>query len=66
MASIYNKADIYDLLENQEHLEAYKKHWETLLRGKRIHSFLDISIELKCSDFESCPVGMGKTNGFFD
>lgn len=44
MSSIYDKADIYDLLENHEHLEAYKKHWETLLQGKNIHSFLDVSI----------------------
>lgn len=44
MGSIYQKADIYDLLENQEHLEAYKKHWENLLSQKEIHSVLDVSI----------------------
>ena len=44
MASIYQKADIYDLLEDREHIQTYKKHWETLLRGKDIHSVLDVSI----------------------
>lgn len=44
MGSIYQKADIYDLLENKEHLETYKKHWENLLSQKEIHSVLDVSI----------------------
>lgn len=44
MSSIYDKVDIYDLLENHEHLEAYKKNWETLLQGKNISSFFDVSI----------------------
>ena len=33
-----------DLLEDQTHWSAYKKHWKTLLQGKNVHSFLDVSI----------------------
>ena len=44
MSSIYDRTDIYDLLEDQTHWSAYKKHWKTLLQGKNVHSFLDVSI----------------------
>lgn len=44
MASIYQKADIYDLLEDREHIEIYKRHWAALVKDKGIHSFLDVSI----------------------
>ena len=44
MSSVYDRTDIYDLLEDQTHWSAYKTHWKTLLQGKNIHSFLDVSI----------------------
>ena len=44
MGSIYDSAEIYDLIENDERYNAYKKHWENLLEGKKIESMLDISI----------------------
>lgn len=28
MSSIYDRTDIYDLLEDQTHWSAYKKHWK--------------------------------------
>lgn len=44
MATIYERADIYDLLENQSHFEAYQNHWNTLLEGRKIQTLLDVSI----------------------
>lgn len=44
MASLYNRADIYDLFEDENRYNAYKKHWETVLDNKNIHSMLDVSI----------------------
>lgn len=58
MSSIYDKADIYDLLENRQHLEAYKKHWERLLQGKNIRSFLDVSIGSGSVTLPLCEMGI--------
>lgn len=58
MSSIYDRTDIYDLLEEQTHLEAYKKHWETLLQGKDIHSFLDVSIGSGSVTLPLCKLGI--------
>lgn len=44
MGSIYDSAEIYDLIETEERYNVYKKHWENLLEGKKIESMLDISI----------------------
>lgn len=45
MEKLYDRADIYDLLENDSSRYAFtKKHWETILSGKNIRSLLDISI----------------------
>lgn len=58
MPSIYDKANIYDLLETQDHLKAYRKHWETLLQGKNIHSFLDVSIGSGSVTLPLCEMGI--------
>ncbi len=44
MAGIYDRADIYDLFENEERYLAYKKHWEAVFQGKGIKTMLDVSI----------------------
>lgn len=44
MASIYDRADIYDLIENESRREIYRKHWEMLGRNRNIESLLDVSI----------------------
>ena len=44
MGALYDRADIYDLLENEDRYAAFKKHWEVLLEGKNIHTLLDVSI----------------------
>lgn len=44
MASLYDRADIYDLIENEDRYNVYKKHWETILENRPIETFLDVSI----------------------
>lgn len=44
MASLYDRADIYDLLGNEARYEITKKHWEWMLAGKNVHTLLDVSI----------------------
>lgn len=44
MASLYDRADIYDLFENEERYQAIKQHWAKVLGGKQINSLLDVSI----------------------
>lgn len=44
MASVYDRADIYDLLENESRYDAYKQHWETVLKNRPVKTFLDVSI----------------------
>ena len=44
MQKFYDKPDIYDLNESEEYLEVMKKHWERVLRNKKITSLLDVSI----------------------
>ncbi|MDO5401618.1 MAG: class I SAM-dependent methyltransferase [Eubacteriales bacterium] len=44
MAGIYDRADIYDLIEDEGRYEMYRRHWEAVLNGKNIHSLLDVSI----------------------
>ena len=44
MPSFYDRADIYDLFEDENRYNAYKKHQETVLENKDIHSMLDVSI----------------------
>lgn len=44
MPSLYDRADIYDLIENEERFAAYRRHWERVLAGTRVRSVLDVSI----------------------
>ena len=44
MASVYDRADIYDLLEDESRYEVYRKHWENILEGRKIGTLLDVSI----------------------
>lgn len=44
MASLYDRADIYDLIEDESRREIYKKHWETIGSSREIKSLLDVSI----------------------
>lgn len=44
MESLYDRADIYDLLETEERYQITKRHWERVLLGKEIGTLLDVSI----------------------
>lgn len=44
MATIYDRTDLYDLLESEEKYAAARTHWETILKGKNVQSLLDVSI----------------------
>lgn len=44
MASIYDRADIYDLIEDESRYLAYKQHWEIVLKNRSVKTFLDVSI----------------------
>lgn len=44
MANLYERADIYDLFDDEAKYSSVKKHWETILCGKHITRLLDVSI----------------------
>lgn len=44
MADLYDRVDIYDLAEDENSYEVYKKHWEAILKDRKIETLLDISI----------------------
>lgn len=44
MASIYDRADIYDLIEDRNRYRMYQEHWRTVIGDKPIHTLLDVSI----------------------
>lgn len=44
MAGLYDRADIYDLLETEKRYQITKRHWETVLAGKPVKTLLDVSI----------------------
>ena len=43
MANLYDCTDIYDLFDNDKKYNIIRQHWQKLLYGKEIHSFLDVS-----------------------
>ena len=44
MGSLYDRAEIYDLIENEERFQVYRRHWQQILDGAGIRSLLDVSI----------------------
>lgn len=44
MASVYDRADIYDLLEDEGRYQVYRKHWEKVFEDRKIETLLDVSI----------------------
>ena len=43
MEKLYDRADIYDLFDNESRHNVVREHWKKLLNGKEIYSFLDVS-----------------------
>lgn len=44
MPSIYDRSDIYDLIETEDRLEIYRRHWKCILQDIGVRSLLDVSI----------------------
>ena len=44
MASLYDRADIYDLFDSPKKDEQTKAHWQAVFGGKPPHTVLDVSI----------------------
>ena len=44
MASLYSRADIYDLIESESRYQTFKDHWKNILSGRGIETMLDVSI----------------------
>lgn len=44
MANLYERTDIYDLLEDGDRYNDVKKHWEAVLDEKEIRTFYDVSV----------------------
>ena len=40
MQKLYDRADIYDLIESPERFDVNKKHWELVFAGKQIDTLL--------------------------
>ena len=58
MPSLYDRADIYDLFETDDRFNAYKRHWERVLRDTDIRSFLDVSIGSGCVTLPLAELGI--------
>ncbi len=61
MASVYDRADIYDLLEDENRYAAYRKHWETVFNGKSVKTLLDVSIGSGSVTLPLADLGVGLT-----
>lgn len=44
MGRLYERADIYDLLENEKRTEIIRNDWKAFLGGRKIKTLLDVSI----------------------
>ena len=42
MSSLYDRADIYDLIENEKRAEIIRNDWKLFLAERQIGTFLDI------------------------
>ena len=58
MGELYNRADIYDLLETEERFQGYKRCWERTLEGTDIRSLLDVSIGSGCVTLPLAELGV--------
>ena len=61
MDKLYERADIYDLLEIEQRWRGVLRHWQTLLDGKDIASLLDVSIGTGNLTLPLCELGVRLT-----
>lgn len=58
MSNLYDRADIYDLFENDDRFEAYKNHWTRVIANTGIRSLLDVSIGSGCVTLPLAELGV--------
>ena len=58
MPTLYDRADIYDLMENKERHGWYKQHWEHILQNAGFHTLLDVSIGSGSVTLPLCELGV--------
>lgn len=58
MPSLYERADIYDLMETDGRFDAYKRHWARILQDTDIRSLLDVSIGSGCVTLPLAEMGV--------
>ena len=58
MASLYDRADIYDLIESEARYNIFKVHWERILQGREIQSVLDVSIGSGSASLQLADLGV--------
>ena len=61
MEKLYNRADIYDLLETERRAEITRGHWERVLTGKQVAALLDVSIGSGNLTLPLCKLGVRLT-----
>ena len=44
MTQLYERADIYDLIESEERTEIIRREWAAFLGERKIRTMLDVSI----------------------
>lgn len=44
MTKLYDRADIYDLMESESRYQVFKNHWAKVLEEKNVNTLLDVSI----------------------
>ena len=44
MEKLYERADIYDLIENEDRSRIVRDDWKTILAGRKVETLLDVSI----------------------
>ena len=50
MSQLYDRTDIYDLVESDQRTEIIRKDWADFLGDREIHTLLDVSIESHLSE----------------
>lgn len=48
MSTLYERADIYDLIENEKRTEIIRNDWKEFLADRPINTLLDVSIGTGC------------------
>ena len=44
MSKLYDRAEIYDLIDSEKRIEITRKDWKQFLGDRQIRTFLDVSI----------------------